>query len=51
MENKELSKKKNGMNIFDKKSKKIKDEFSRIINNKLPNNFDKLIEESKEKIF
>jgi len=38
-------------NIFNKKSKKIKDEFSRIISNKLPNNFDKLLEEKKKKFF
>ena len=38
-------------NTFNKKSKKIKDEFLRIISEKLPNNFDKLIEEKKKKFF
>ena len=37
--------------IYNKKSNKIKEEFSRIINNKLPKNFDKLIEEQKKKFF
>jgi len=37
--------------IFNKKNKKIKDEFSRIINNRLPNNFDKFIQEKKGKFF
>jgi len=37
--------------VYGKKSKKIKDEFSRIINNKLPKNFDKVIEEQKKKFF
>jgi len=37
--------------IFDKKNKKIKDEFLRIIKNKLPNDFDKLLEEKKKKFF
>jgi transketolase len=37
--------------IYNKKSKKIKYEFSRIINNKLPKNFDKIIEEQKKKFF
>jgi transketolase len=37
--------------IYNKKSKKIKDELSRIINNKLPKNFDKIIEEQKKKFF
>ena len=37
--------------IYNKKSKKMKDEFLRIINNKLPKNFDKLIEEQKKKFF
>jgi len=36
---------------YSKKSKKIKDEFSRIINNKLPKDFDKIIEEQKKKFF
>ncbi len=38
-------------NNLGKKSKKIKEEFSRIINNKLPKNFDVLIQEQKRKIF
>ena len=38
-------------NIFNKKNKKIKDEFSRIVNNKLPSNFDKLLQEKKRKFF
>ena len=37
--------------VYGKKSKKIKDEFSRIINNKLPKNFDKVIEDQKKKFF
>ena len=37
--------------IFDKKNKKIKEELSRVINNKLPKNFDELIEEQKKKFF
>jgi len=37
--------------VYDKKSKKIKDEFSRIINNKLPKDFNKIIEEQKKKFF
>jgi len=37
--------------IFHKKNKKIKDEFSRIHNNKLPKHFDTLIQEQKQKIF
>ena len=37
--------------IYNKKSKKIKEEFSRIINNKLPKNFDRLIEEQKKRFF
>ena len=37
--------------VYGKKSKKIKDEFSRIINNKLPKDFDKIIEEQKNKFF
>jgi len=37
--------------VYNKKSKKIKDEFSRIINNELPKNFDKIIEEQKKKFF
>jgi len=34
-----------------KKTRKVKDEFSRIINNKLPKDFDKIIEEQKKKFF
>ena len=37
--------------IFHKKNKKIKGEFSRIHNNKLPKHFDTLIQEQKQKIF
>ena len=37
--------------IYNKKSKKIKDEFSRIINDKLPKNFEKIIYEQKKKFF
>ena len=37
--------------VFDKKSKKIKDEFSRIISNKLPNDLDKFLENQKKKFF
>jgi len=37
--------------VYNKKGKKIKDEFSRIINNKLPKNFDKLIQNQKRKFF
>ncbi len=36
---------------FNKKNKKIKEEFLRVINNKLPKNFDTLIQEQKKKIF
>ena len=42
---------KNWNTVFNKKSKNIKDEFSRIINNKLPKNFDKIIEIQKKKFF
>jgi len=42
---------KNWNAVYDKKSKKIKEEFSRIINNKLPKDFDKIIEEQKRKFF
>jgi len=42
---------KNWNTVYGKKSKKIKDEFSRIINNKLPEDFDKIIEEQKKKFF
>ena len=37
--------------IYNKKSKKIKDEFSRVINDKLPKNFGKIIHEQKSKFF
>ena len=39
------------LSVFNKKNKKIKDELSRILNNKLPQNFDKIIEEQKRKFF
>ena len=39
------------VSTFDKKNKKIKDEFSRIFNNKLIKNFDEVIARKKEKIF
>ena len=42
---------KNWNAVYGKKSKKIKDEFSRIINNKLPKDFDKIIEDQKKKFF
>ena len=38
-------------NIYNKKGKKIKDEFSRVISGKLPKNLDKIIEEEKRKFF
>ena len=38
-------------NVFNKKNNKIKEEISRIINNKLPKNFDKIIKDQKKKIF
>ena len=38
-------------NIYSKKSKKIKEDLNRVINSKLPKNFDKLIEEQKKKFF
>jgi len=37
--------------IYNKKSKKIKDEFSRVINDKLPKKFEKLIYNQKKKFF
>jgi transketolase len=37
--------------IYNKKNKKVKDEFSRVINDKLPKEFEKLINEQKRKIF
>ena len=36
---------------YNRKSKKIKDEFFRITNDKLPNNFDQIIQQQKKKIF
>ena len=38
-------------NIYNKKNKKIKEEFSRVINNKLPNGFDNLIKDQKKQFF
>jgi len=46
-----ISQEKNWNTVYGKKSKKIKDEFSRIINNKLPKDFDKIIEKQKKKFF
>jgi len=37
--------------VFNKKSIKLKEEISRIINNKLPKNFNKIIEDQKKKFF
>ena len=37
--------------IYNKKSKKIKDEFLRVTNDKLPKNFNKIIQEEKKKFF
>jgi len=37
--------------VFNKKNKKIKDEFSRIVNDKLPKKFESLILEEKKKFF
>ena len=37
--------------IYIKKGKKIKDEFTRLINGKLPKNLDKIIEKEKRKLF
>ena len=37
--------------IYNKKNKKIKDEFLRVVNNKLPKNFEKIIHEQKKKFF
>jgi len=42
---------KNWNALYSKKSKKIRDEFSRIINNKLPKDFDKIIKDLKKKFF
>jgi len=38
-------------NIYNKKSKKVKNEFLRTINDKLPKNFEKIIKEQKKKFF
>ena len=38
-------------NIINKKGKKVKDEFTRLISGKLPKNLDKIIEEEKRKFF
>jgi transketolase len=38
-------------NIYNKKGKKIKDEFTRLINGRLPKNLDKIIEKEKRKFF
>ncbi len=38
-------------NVFNKKNKKIKDEFSRVVNNKLPKDFEKIVQDQKEKFF
>ncbi len=46
-----ISQEKNWNTVYGKKSKKIKDEFSRIINNKFPKDFDKIIEKQKKKFF
>ena len=37
--------------VYNKKSKKVKDEFSRVINGKLPKNLDKIIDKEKRKFF
>jgi len=37
--------------VYNKKSKKVKDEFSRVINGKLPKNIDKIIDKEKRKFF
>ncbi len=42
---------KNWNAVYGKKSKKMKDEFSRIIKNKLPKDFDKIIEKQKKRFF
>lgn len=38
-------------NIYNKKGKKVKDEFTRLFSGKLPKNLDKIIEEEKRKFF
>jgi len=49
--NKGVLKEKKWNVIYNKKNKKIKNELSRIINDKLPNNFEKIIQEQKKKFF
>ena len=39
------------ISIYNKKGKKVKDDFNRLINGKLPKNLDKIIEEEKRKFF
>ena len=46
----DLQEKKWGI-VYNKKSKKVKDEFSRQINTKLPKNLDKIIDKEKRKFF
>ncbi len=46
-----IAKEKKWNAIYNKKSKKIKDEFYRTINDKLPKNFEKIIHEQKKKFF
>ena len=46
-----ITKEKKWNAIYNKKSKKIKDEFYRTINDKLPKNFEKIIHEQKKKFF
>ena len=36
---------------FDKKNKKVRDEFTRVINDKLPKNFEKIVQQQKNKFF
>ena len=51
MEKKEILLEKKWNVIYNKKSKKVKNEFSRIINKKLPKNIGKIIEKEKIKFF
>ena len=46
-----ILKEKKWNSIYNKKSKKVKDEFSRIINEKLPKDFEKIIRKQKKKFF
>ncbi|MDC6465607.1 transketolase C-terminal domain-containing protein, partial [Pelagibacteraceae bacterium] len=46
-----ILKEKKWISVYSKKSKKIKDEFSRVINNKLPKDFEKIIQNQKENFF